>query len=221
MAQRTVLITGGARGIGAAIVARYAAEGWRVLSPTRADVDLDDLDAVRGFSASVGVVDALVLNAGINDPAPVASLALDVWQRTARVNVEAALVLVQALAPGMASRGQGWIVGVGSIYGQLARPGRAAYSASKAALAALMRSATVEWGPEGVLANTVAPGFVDTALTRKNNTPEQVAALAAQVPLRRLAAPGEIAGVVFMLGSEQNSYIAGAEIVVDGGFSVQ
>ena len=91
------------------------------------------------------------------------------------------------------------------------------YTATKAALIGLAKTTAIEFGPSGVLCNALCPGFVDTDLTRKNNTDEQIAALCARVPLRRLASVKEIAEMAFLLGSEQNTYLTGQAVVVDGG----
>ena len=115
----------------------------------------------------------------------------------------------------------GATVNVSSCYSVVGRPGRAAYSASKAGLNGLTRVAALEYGERGVLVNSICPGFVATELTSRNNSPEQIEALRLQVPLRRLAQPPEIAEAVFFLGSRANAYINGQTIVVDGGFTVQ
>jgi 3-oxoacyl-[acyl-carrier protein] reductase len=119
----------------------------------------------------------------------------------------------------MASAGFGRVVGISSAYANRARTGRAAYSASKAALEALIRSVAVEFARSGVVANCVAPGFVDTELTRKNNTPQMIDALLQRVPVGRLASPAEIGRTVAFLMAPENEYITGQTIAVDGGFA--
>lgn len=219
---RSVLITGASRGIGQAIAERYASSGFHVLTPTRAEVDLSSPDSVHRwldrFDASV---DVLVNNAGENKPAALEEIALEDWQRILSTNLTAAFLLMQHFAPRMAARGWGRIVNVSSCYSFLARPGRAAYSASKGALNAITRTAALEYGRRNVLVNAIAPGFVETAMTLRNNAPDVVAQIAAQTALRRLAQPAEIAESAFFLGSDANTYITGQLLVVDGGFSVQ
>ena len=214
------LVTGGSRGIGRAIVEALTAQGWSVLAPSRAELDLADPSSVDAFVSSLDTpVAGLVLNAGVNSPRPLGELSFDEWQSIHQVNEASAFQLVSALVPGMAERGMGRVVAVSSAYADRARSGRAAYSASKSGLEALMRSVAVEFGPFGVVANCVAPGFVDTDLTRQNNTPETIAVLLERVPVGRLADPSEVASAVAFLMSERNRYITGHTLQVDGGFA--
>lgn len=222
MAAR-VFVTGARRGIGKAIAARYAAAGYEVVAPGREALDLAEPEAIRAWLAREGelAVDVLVHCAGINPVAPISALAWDDWRQTIDTNLTAAYLLIQAAAPGMAARGCGRIVAVSSLYGFLAREGRAAYAASKAGLGGLVRTAALEFAPGGVLVNAVAPGFVDTDMTRRNNPPERIRELERQVPLGRLASCEEIAEAVYFLGSTTNRYITGQTLVVDGGFSIR
>ena len=121
----------------------------------------------------------------------------------------------------MAARGWGRIISVSSCYSFLARAGRVAYSASKGALNQVTRTAALEFGGRNVLVNAVAPGFVETEMTRRNNDAGQIAQLASQTALGRLARPEEVAELVAFLASDQNSYITGQLVVIDGGFSCQ
>jgi 3-oxoacyl-[acyl-carrier protein] reductase len=113
----------------------------------------------------------------------------------------------------------GRILNISTIFSMVTKERRAAYSMTKAALNALTRSAAVEYGPSGILVNALAPGYVDTALTRQNNSPEAIAAITQTIPLRRMAQPEELALTAAFLVSEQNSYLTGQTLVVDGGFT--
>lgn len=126
---------------------------------------------------------------------------------------------MQAVVPGMRSRAWGRVVNISSIYALVTRERRASYSSTKAAVLGLTRAAAVELAPFGILVNAVCPGFVETALTRQNNTAEELADIAASVPLGRLAEPQDIASVVAFLCSEENRYMTGQALVVDGGFT--
>lgn len=218
---RTALITGGARGIGAAICARLENAGYRVIAPPRGSLDLASRTSIDSYLAAHGsdAVDILINNAGINTLRAIPEIDAATWAEMVQVNLSSALRLTQAFAPGMAERGWGRILNVVSIFALVTRERRAAYSMTKAALAALTRTTAVEFGPGGVLVNALAPGYVDTELTRRNNSPEAIAAIEAGIPLRRMAQPAELAEVAAFLVSNSNSYLTGQTVVVDGGFT--
>jgi 3-oxoacyl-[acyl-carrier protein] reductase len=220
---RTAFLTGGARGIGHAIATELAARGCRIVAPTRAELDLANPVSIEAYISEHKdlTVDVLINNAGINLLRLLPALEATDWQAMLQTNLTAALRLTQAFAPGMAARGWGRILNVSTVFSLVTKERRAAYSMTKAALNALTRSTAVEFGPAGVLVNSLAPGYVDTALTRQNNTPEAIAAIAASVPLRRLAQSAELAKVAAFLVSEDNTYLTGQTIVVDGGFTCQ
>lgn len=217
----TALITGAGRGIGAAVAAALSSDGWKVLNPSRGELDLADPRSIALYLNNLDDqrIDGLVLNAGVNRPAPLGVLTAAEWSRVQQVNCTSAFSLTSALCPAMADRGFGRIVAISSIYADRAREGRLAYSASKAALQALVRGISVEFGSRGVIANCVAPGFVDTELTRANNPPEVITELVKRVPVGRLADPSEIAAVVTFLMASGNRYLTGQTITVDGGFT--
>lgn len=219
MSGRKVLVTGATGGIGAAIASRLSEDGWNVLAPTRVELDLADASCIESFLSTAPTVDALILNAAINEPADMQDVSDEVWQRTVDTNVVSGFRLMQALVPEMADRGFGRVVAVSSAYSHRARRGRSVYSATKAALESLIRSVTVEFAPRGVLANCVAPGFVNTELTHRNNSAEAIADLLERVPIGRLANPVEVASVVSFLVGPSNTFITGQTLLVDGGWS--
>lgn len=221
MGDLTALITGAARGIGADVAAALRRDGWRVLAPTRRELDLADPRSIDEFLSGMGtrVVDGLVLNAGVNSPAPLGALTNAEWARVQQVNCTSAFSLTTAICPAMAERGFGRVVAISSVYAERARTGRAAYSASKAGLEALVRGVSVEFASRGVIANCVAPGFVDTELTRANNPPEIISDMLKRIPVGRLADPSEIAAVVAFLMAPSNCYLTGQTLVIDGGFA--
>ena len=219
---RRVFVTGAARGLGKAMSDRLRAQGCEVIAPTREELDLASPESVQRYvEAHLLDVDALINNAGENHPAALETISLEAWDRTLAVNLTGPMLLLRAAAEEMRRRGGGRIVNVGSIYAILGRPGRAPYAASKTALTGLTRVAALEYAADGILVNTLCPGFVDTALTRQNNSPEQIATLCAQVPLGRLAQPDEIARYACFLASAENTYITGQTLLIDGGFSIQ
>jgi len=217
---RTALLTGGSRGIGRAIAEVLTDHGWSVIDPTREELDLANAASVQDYLDSLdGEISGLVLNAGVNSPRELGALRLEEWSEIHQVNQTSAFQLVSAVVPGMAVRGFGRVVAITSAYSSRSRSGRAGYSASKSGLESLMRGIAVEFGDSGVVANSVAPGFVDTDLTRQNNTEEAIATLLERVPVGRLAEPKEIAQAVAFLMSEDNRYITGHTLNVDGGFA--
>lgn len=220
-APRTALITGGARGIGAAICAELSARGDVVIAPARSEMDLEQPDSVENYlTANAGrPIDILINNAGINFLEPLTELKQETWERMWQVNLTSALRLLQGLAPEMQRRGWGRVLNVSTIFSLVTKESRAAYSMTKAALNALTRSAAVEFGGGNVLVNSLAPGYVDTALTRQNNTPEALAAICAMIPLGRMAEAAELARAAAFLVSEENTYLTGQTLVVDGGFT--
>lgn len=223
MPVRTALITGGSRGIGAAIAAALAARGDVIVAPPRTSLDLSQPDSVENFISAqrdLGV-DILINNAGINVLNQLGDITPNDWQAMLQTNLSAALRLTQAIVPGMRARHWGRILNISSIFSLVTKERRAAYSMTKAALNAFTRSAAVEFGPDGILTNSLAPGYVDTALTRQNNSPTAIQAIADAIPLRRLAKPAELAEVAAFLVSEENTYLTGQTIVVDGGFTCQ
>jgi len=220
--QKISLVTGAARGIGAAIAAELRRQGWIVLAPMRAELDLALPASVEAYLAKEApVVDALVNNAGENPIGPLAQVTPETWRRAQEINLNSPLRLIQHCAAGMRARGGGRIVNISSCYSLATRTGRAPYSASKAGLNSLTRSAALEYAADGILVNAVCPGFVETELTRRNNSPAQIAELLRGVPLGRLAQPEEIARFVAFLVSEQNTYLTGQVLPIDGGFLIQ
>jgi 3-oxoacyl-[acyl-carrier protein] reductase len=219
--HRTVFLTGGARGIGAAIREELVTAGYTVIFPSREELDLASKDSVEAYvrDHSDIAVDVLINNAGMNVPEKISEISWDNCNKTLQTNLSSAVRLIQFLGPGMSARGYGRILNTSSILGLVTKEGRAAYSMTKAALNALTRSAALEFGAGGVLVNSLAPGYVDTELTRKNNSPEALASIIRSIPLGRMADPKELARVAGFLVSEQNTYLTGQTIVVDGGFT--
>jgi 3-oxoacyl-[acyl-carrier protein] reductase len=220
---RTALLTGAARGIGAAIAAALTECGIRIVSPSRQELDLADPASVDRFIAanSVVPVDILVNNAGINVIKPLEKIDDAVWDAMFQVDLRAPFQLLRAFAPQMKARGWGRVVNLSSVFSLVSRERRIAYTTMKSGLNGLTRAAAVELGPYGVLVNAVCPGYVETALTRENNSPAELEEIRATIPLRRLAQPAEIARFVAFLCSDDNTYITGQMLAIDGGFTCQ
>jgi 3-oxoacyl-[acyl-carrier protein] reductase len=219
---RKACVTGGSRGIGSAIARELTRRGFEVWTPTRAELDLGDPASIARFTAAHPAdVDVLVNNAGINFLKALPDLDSSTWSQMQQVNLAAALALIQWAAPFMRARKWGRILNVSSVFGLVTKEKRGAYSMTKAALNALTRSAAVELGPDGILVNSLCPGYVDTEMTRRNNSPADLEKIMNAIPLRRLALPDELARVAGFLCSEENNYLTGQAVVADGGFTCQ
>jgi NAD(P)-dependent dehydrogenase (short-subunit alcohol dehydrogenase family) len=238
-AARTVVVTGGAKGIGRATIERFAAAGERVVALGRDRAALDALDgvtytcdvtdeaAVARVFAEIGEIHVLVNNAGIGESAPLHATTLDSWRRHLDVNATGPFLCMRAVVPGMRERGEGTIVTVASTAGRVGVPYTSAYTASKHAVVGLTRAVASELAGTGVRVNAVCPTFVRTEMTdrsianivsRTGRTAEQAeAALAASSPLGRLLEPGEVADAIVFLASPAAAAITGQALVIDGG----
>jgi NAD(P)-dependent dehydrogenase (short-subunit alcohol dehydrogenase family) len=230
---RSALVTGGTRGIGEAIARRLVKEGASVLvTGTRLDgipppgcsyraIDFEDTAATEAFAQEAAEMgfDILINNAGINVISPFEEVDPKDFDRIHRVNVRAPFLLCRALIPRMRERGWGRIVNLSSIFGKVSREHRAAYSASKFGLDGMTAALAAEVAADGILANCVAPGFIDTDLTRRILGEQGIAALMARIPIKRLGTVEEIAAFVVWLAGPENTYISGQNIAIDGGFT--
>lgn len=223
MHKHKALVTGGARGIGAEIAIALRRDGVEVIAPPRSELDLLDPDSIERYIAAHhnDGIDILVNNAGINPIAALESIAAEDWARTLQVNLTAPFRLIQGFSPGMKAAQWGRVVNISSIWAVASKGGRASYSAAKSGLIGLTRTTALELAPHGVLVNAICPGYVETELTRANNSPEQLEAIRGTIPIGRLAQPEEIARFVAFLSSEANSYLLGQSVVIDGGFTCQ
>lgn len=225
--SRLVVVTGGTRGIGAAIAARFRSAGDTVLAPGRAECDVTDEDAVAKYFEAAGPVDVLVNNAGISSSAPLSKTTLDDWRSQIEVNATGAFLCTRAVLPGMRSRDSGRIVTVASTASHVGYRYTAGYTASKHAAAGLMRAVAAELAGTGVTANAVCPAFVRTDMTATSvariqertgrASSEAEAALAAASPLGRLLEPAEVAFAVSFLAAPEAAAINGQTLVLDGG----
>jgi len=205
-----ILVTGGSRGIGKAIVTLFKENDHSVYSPTR-----EELDLTKNFILVKTDFDIIINNAGIN---PLKYIEEIDDNKVMQVNYQSPLSIIQQCLPYMLNKSYGRIINIGSIWIELAKPKRLAYSASKNALHALTKSIVAEYGDQGIIANTISPGFIGTDLTYQNNSELEIQNITSQIPLKRLGTPEEVAKLVYQLTVE-NNYIAGQNIIIDGGYS--
>jgi NAD(P)-dependent dehydrogenase (short-subunit alcohol dehydrogenase family) len=238
--RRTLLLTGASRGIGHATVKRFSSAGWRVITCSRhpfpeecpweagpedhIQVDLADQENTRSAIAEIkrrldgGQLQALVNNAAISPKAAGGArlgsidTTVDVWNQVFRVNFFATIMLARGLVDELEAA-KGSIVNVTSIAGSRVHPfAGAAYATSKAALAALTREMAFDFGRLGIRVNAIAPGEIDTSILSPGTEK-----IVAQIPLRRLGTPDEVAKIIYVLCTETSSYVNGAEIHINGG----
>ena len=232
---RNALVTGGAGDIGLAIARRLLSEGWRVglfdrdaaaieralaAAPGAVGLVGDVVDDASCAAAveRFGGVDALVNNAGIGRFGPLHELSTEDFRKVIEVNLVGPYIMAKACVAGMIARGRGAIVNITSVNALVPGPGAGGYPAAKAGLARLTEQMALEWGPLGVRANSVAPGFIDGGISTPFYKDPVVRALrGGAVPVRRLGLCEDVAEAVAFLVSDRASYVSGHQLVVDGG----
>lgn len=231
--SRSVLVTGGNRGIGLSIARALAAAGHRVTvthrsgePPTGLNGVICDVTKPESIGAAFdqveqrqGAVEVLVSNAGITDDTLLLRMSEDAFTSVVDANLTGAYRVAKRAATGMLRSRWGRMIFISSVVGLSGGAGQANYSSSKAGLVGLARSIARELGSRNITANVIAPGFVDTDMTRALSE-ERRAEIIAQVPLRRYAQPDEIAAATVFLASEGAGYITGAVLPVDGGLGM-
>jgi 3-oxoacyl-[acyl-carrier protein] reductase len=218
--QKTALVTGASRGIGKTIAEQLNRGGMRLLVPSRRELDLLSNRSIDLYlEALTQPVDILVNDAGINRLGDSTAFSDADLEDTMRTNLIGPIRLARGLIPGMMRRRYGRIVNMSSIWSVVSKPGRLTYSVSKSGLNAFTRSLAVEVAPYNILVNAVAPGYVNTELTQQNNTEQDLQNIRKTIPMQRLAEPEEIARLVTFLCSEENTYLTGQCLVIDGGYT--
>ncbi|MCD2261859.1 3-oxoacyl-ACP reductase FabG [Dietzia aurantiaca] len=232
-APRTVLVTGGNRGIGRAVAERLRADGHRVavthrgsgapegLFGVRCDVtDADSVDAAfTAVEAEFGPVEVIVSNAGITDDTLLMRMKDEQFTRVVEANLAGAFRVAKRASRGMLRARFGRMIFIGSVVGQSGTAGQVNYASSKAGLIGMARSLTRELGSRNITANVVAPGFIDTDMTADLDDKTQELAVAA-IPLGRKGSADDVAGAVSFLAGDDAGYISGAVIPVDGGMGM-
>jgi NAD(P)-dependent dehydrogenase (short-subunit alcohol dehydrogenase family) len=236
---KVVVVTGGGRGIGAAVVERFCSAGSQVVSLARSEprepqpgarylrTDVSDAAQVAAAFADVdrveGPVDVVVNNAAVQRVGLIGELTAADWSTVLGTNLTAVFLVCSEAIPRMAAKGGGAIVNISSVAATMSLPGRGAYCAAKAGLLGLTRTMAIEGAAAGIRVNAVAPGFTRTELIQQGLDDGSLTHdwMVERVPMGRLADPAEIAEVVAAVASPAFSFVTGQTIVADGGWSIQ
>ncbi len=236
--MRSVLITGGSRGIGRAMVELFSAEGWqvaftylrseaeaKVLSAAtgalaiRADAESESeiLSSVKAAESAFGKIDCLINNAAVSGFSLLTDIATAEWERFLRINLTAPFLYARAVLPAMIRRGKGRILNISSMWGLVGASCEVHYSATKAGLIGFTKALAKEVGPSGITVNAIAPGVIETDMNRTLSE-EDLCALKEETPLSRLGKPQEVARAALFLCSEDAGFITGEILNLSGGF---
>jgi NAD(P)-dependent dehydrogenase (short-subunit alcohol dehydrogenase family) len=240
---RSALVTGGSRGLGKAMARGFAECGARVMICSRNEEELqsavleisdgldvevryvvtdmskrDEVDALAAAALEAfGTVDILVNNAGVNTPQPIDKVTDEAWDRVLEINLTAIMRLTRALVPAMKAQRWGRVIHISSVLGVGSKPGRNAYSATKAALMGLAKASALDLGPFGVTVNCIGPGPFLTDMPMSLLSEAEKEEFSNVTALKRWGQPRELAGPALLLASEAGSYITGEMLLVDGG----
>jgi D-threitol dehydrogenase (NAD+) len=239
---KVAVVTGGASGIGSAIVDAYAAKGATVVVLDNAveaaqqkvedgtaaaafscDVTSEQsvVDAVDAVRAQFGRIDVLVNSAGIAVTDPAEQLTVEAWDQTMAINLRGAFLVSQQVGRILLAQGSGTVISLASQAATIALPGHLAYCASKFGLVGMTKVLALEWAGRGVTANTISPTVVMTPLAKELWDNPEGDALKAQIPTGRFAEPEEIAAVAVFLASDEAKMINGVDLLVDGGYTIR
>ena len=239
--EKTVIITGGTRGIGSSLVSFFEKTNANVIATGTNKADLEKLSELSlnkkikyfhldftkmksinhfiDYLNSLENIDVLINNAGVNKINKINDIEVNDWDWIYNVNLRGPFILTKSVSRIMMKKKYGRIVNIGSIFGEVSKSKRAAYSTTKWGLIGFTKAVGLDLAKDNILVNTISPGFVDTELTKRILTMEEIEDIISTIPLNRLALPDEIAKTVLFLASDQNTYITGQNIIIDGGFT--
>ncbi len=236
--NKTVLVTGGTRGIGASIVRHFENLNAEVIA-TGANkdqlhkstnrrvkyhyLDLKNEKSISDFIEYISQqkkIDVLINNAGMNKIDPIEKIKDEDWHNIYNINLYGPFVLTREISKIMKKNKYGRIVNIASIFGVISREKRAAYSSTKAGLIGLTKATAHDLAKDNILVNSISPGFINTELTKNILGEKSMKEISSSIPLKRLGDPDEIAKLVLFLTSDQNTYITGENIIIDGGYTI-
>lgn len=238
---KVALVTGGSRGIGAAIVKEFAAAGAKVVTNSRNEeqakkfkaemkkagfdvhvyqADVSDFDAcsklITDVEKDIGPIDILVNNAGVTEDVTLRKMTKEQWDKVLRINLDSCYNMCRNVVEGMTNRGFGRIINISSINGQKGQIGQTNYAAAKAGMHGFTMALAQEVARKGVTVNTISPGYIATDMVME--VPEDIRnKIIAQIPVNRLGTPEEVAELVTYVASEKSGFITGADISANGG----
>jgi 3-oxoacyl-[acyl-carrier protein] reductase len=223
MSIKNVFLTGGSRGIGKAIKDKFITAGYAVYAPAREELDLSNIQSIKKYIELYKEItfDVIINNAGINEINLLEDINEHDIENMFQISLIAPILLLKGFIPNMKKSRSGRIVNIGSVWAVVSKEGRGLYSSVKNGLHGITNTLALELARYNILVNTVCPGFTLTELTRKNNTDIEINKINELIPLKRMANPEEIAAFVFFLCSENNTYITGQKICIDGGYTAQ
>jgi len=228
--MRKALVTGGTRGIGLSCVELLTEQGFDVYYTGRNEqatgfngflkADFSSREGISEFCSKISKleIDVLVNNAGVNNPKPLSDIEFPDIDWAFNINLIAPLKITKAVVPHMIQNNWGRVINIGSILGEISREFRSIYSITKSGLVGMTKAHSAEFAKFGVLVNCVAPGYLDTDLTRKNLGPLGMQEISKQIPVGHLGNPSDIAEIVSFLASDSSAFITGQVFTVDGGY---
>lgn len=236
--NKTVLVTGGTRGIGASIVRHFENLNAEVIA-TGANkdqlhksinrrvkyhyLDLKNEKSISDFIEYISQrkkIDVLINNAGMNKIDPIEKIKDEDWNNIYNINLYGPFVLTREISKIMKKNKYGRIVNIASIFGVISREKRAAYSSTKSGLIGLTKATAHDLAKDNILVNSISPGFINTELTKNILGEKSMKEISSSIPLKRLGDSDEIAKLVLFLTSDQNTYITGENIIIDGGYTI-
>jgi 3-oxoacyl-[acyl-carrier protein] reductase len=219
MNKRKVLVTGASRGIGRAIVeVLKKTNEYNILTPSRDELELTNSDSIDNFVIRNNDIDILINNAGINIVNYIQDIKDTDIESMFLTNIIAPIKLIRGIVPHMMEKNYGRIVNISSIWGITSKEKRSIYSATKFGINGITKTLARELGKYNILVDSICPGYVNTEMTKKNVTEIEKKEILKNIPLNRFAEPIEIGYLVKFLISDENTYITGQSIIIDGGF---